>query len=234
VGARREGRFSMADLVAIRAVARRAAVDHLRAVAHAGQRQLGRVLHDSFGQTLTSIVFGLQDLEHVVETDGQRALARQVRAHARTALDQLRHVIDVAMASGRQPRGQILDLVELARRFAGSDVTVRVVNRLGRGSLPDDIARCLRQVAREALLNIRRHAKARTVRLTATRRRQWLTLAISDDGRGFSMRRRKHRAWGGSGLAIIRERVDALDGILRFQSIPGKGTRLSVSLPCPR
>jgi signal transduction histidine kinase len=56
-----------------------------------------------------------------------------------------------------------------------------------------------------------------------------VTLAIEDDGRGFS----QVQADGGFGLVGIRERVASVNGALEIESESGAGTRLAIELPLP-
>ncbi|WP_442813609.1 sensor histidine kinase [Streptomyces sp. NBC_01754] len=81
-------------------------------------------------------------------------------------------------------------------------------------------------VVAETLTNIARHSEARhaTVEVRHSGDRLWLR--VTDDGRGGAD---EH---AGSGLAGIRQRVEALDGTLTLTSPPGGPTNLEVHLPC--
>jgi len=57
-----------------------------------------------------------------------------------------------------------------------------------------------------------------------------LLLEIKDNGRGFDPAR-KGDGRKGIGLYTIRERVELMGGILRINSIPNKGTDLSIEAP---
>ena len=80
-------------------------------------------------------------------------------------------------------------------------------------------------VIAEALTNTAKHAEAghSWVRLSEDRRA--LIVVVGDDGRGGADP-------GGSGLAGLRARVEALDGVLSVDSPRGHGTVVEVSLPC--
>jgi signal transduction histidine kinase len=56
-----------------------------------------------------------------------------------------------------------------------------------------------------------------------------LTFAVADDGRGFDTASTKP----GAGLVNMRDRLDALGGVVEVTSQPGAGTRISGSLPVP-
>ena len=79
---------------------------------------------------------------------------------------------------------------------------------------------------REAVTNILRHARAARVEVELGADAGGVQLSISDDGRGGVIE-------PNTGLAGMTERLRALGGSLEFDSIPGSGTRLVLSLPRP-
>ena len=71
-----------------------------------------------------------------------------------------------------------------------------------------------------------KHAQAKSVRLTLVRDAHSVQLAVQDDGQGFDAERTR-----GLGLLGMRERVARLHGSFDIDSSPGKGTRVTVTLP---
>ncbi len=53
----------------------------------------------------------------------------------------------------------------------------------------------------------------------------WVEATVSDDGIGGA------DPFRGSGLRGLVDRVEALDGVIRVESPPGGGTRITASLP---
>ncbi|HSK93874.1 MAG TPA: sensor histidine kinase [Candidatus Angelobacter sp.] len=92
----------------------------------------------------------------------------------------------------------------------------------------------LRHLVTEAFSNVLRHARATTVsvRMACTRRR--FTLELRDDGVGFdagAVTEGRGRRGSAQGLANIRRRAELLGGEIDIQSEPGRGTRLSLTMP---
>jgi len=85
------------------------------------------------------------------------------------------------------------------------------------------------RITQEAVLNVMRHADARTcqVRLRLDESAGLLCLEIQDDGKGLPMKRR-----AGVGLNSMRERAEELGGTLAITPIPTGGTSLLARLPC--
>jgi DNA-binding NarL/FixJ family response regulator len=88
------------------------------------------------------------------------------------------------------------------------------------------------RVAREALTNIVRHARARSVRLGLVYEREAVSLLVQDDGEGFDAR----ADWLDErfGLRAMTERARDLGGSVDVDSLPGWGTRIRARFPYAR
>jgi signal transduction histidine kinase len=85
------------------------------------------------------------------------------------------------------------------------------------------------QVLREALANAVRHARASGITISAHIERGRLVLKVADDGVGFDPT--AGSAEGHHGLRNMTNRARMLDGHLDLQSVPGRGTTLTLDLP---
>lgn len=83
------------------------------------------------------------------------------------------------------------------------------------------------QVVRELLLNVAKHARTTNARLSLSRETDQVIVSVEDDGMGFD----GDAACSGFGLFTIRQKVERLGGVLRFDSAPGCGTRVMVTVP---
>jgi signal transduction histidine kinase len=75
------------------------------------------------------------------------------------------------------------------------------------------------------LTNAAKHAQATSVTVDVDVVSDALRLDIRDDGVGGA------RFDRGSGLLGLKDRVDALGGVITLQSEPAAGTRLAIELP---
>jgi signal transduction histidine kinase len=80
-------------------------------------------------------------------------------------------------------------------------------------------------VCAEALANVVKHAHASGARVSARQHDGALVVEIRDDGAGGATLR------SGSGLRGLADRVEALGGVLRLESPPGRGTVLAAEIP---
>jgi signal transduction histidine kinase len=94
------------------------------------------------------------------------------------------------------------------------------------GRLPDPAELAAYFVVSEALTNVVKHASATQASVLLEREPGLLRVTVADDGAGGA------RMTAGSGLAGLRDRLDALDATLAIASPPGQGTTIRAELPC--
>jgi signal transduction histidine kinase len=90
---------------------------------------------------------------------------------------------------------------------------------------PEMIESTAYYVASEALANVGKYAQASRVCVHVDAGEGRLVLTVTDDGVGGA------QAEPGSGLAGLKDRVEAIDGHLSVTSPAGRGTRLVAELP---
>jgi len=131
----------------------------------------------------------------------------------------------------RPPLLDDLGLVPSLERLAENvseeaGVEVRVTSELPeRLDLP--VESLLFHVAQEAVRNVVRHAEASRVEVGVSRVGGSARLSVRDDGVGFRPEEPR-----GLGLTGIQERVDVSGGWMSIESAPGRGTRMTVEVPC--
>ena len=113
-------------------------------------------------------------------------------------------------------------LKSLARRAA---VPVDLSLDLGTQRFEEPVEVTAYYLTSEALTNTAKHAHASRAQISARRHDGWLELTISDDGRGGA------QASGGSGLAGLVDRVEAIGGTIQIDSPADRGTAIKVKLP---
>ena len=96
-------------------------------------------------------------------------------------------------------------------------------------ALPEDRRMAMFRICLEALTNIAKHARARSVKIELFADGDSATLEITDDGAGLADADRAKT--GSYGLRNMQERAAGLGGWLDISSTPGAGTTVMLSLP---
>jgi two-component system NarL family sensor kinase len=211
----------------------RLAEDATRLARAEERTRLAREIHDTLAQGLTAIALNIEGAMHRMEKHPEQARERLERAlsMARENLeDARRSVMDLRSAARLEGKPLAEALAGLARAFTSDTGVPATVEAAGaEDELPLRTESELYRIAQEALTNTRKHAHAHAVHITLRRRGGVLTLAVRDDGNGFSPRTR--RGGDGQGLIGMRERAKLLGGRLEVRSAPGKGTRITARVP---
>jgi len=89
------------------------------------------------------------------------------------------------------------------------------------------------QAVRELLVNVVKHAKASSVKVSTQRVGDQIRVSVEDDGVGFDVAQvhSQDHMTSGFGLFNIRERLDHIGGHLDIASRAGKGTRITLVAP---
>src|SRR5262249_4826546 len=182
------------------------------------QRRFGRELHDSISQELAGISMIAKSLAQKLKTKKQPEAAK-VADLAEAMKAATLNVRD--LAKGLFP-GEI-DSATLASALADLAANTQARHgiacsfHLGKNvSIPDNNA-CLHLflIAREAVTNAVKHARAKRIDVSLTDEPSGLSLRVRDDGRG--MRPNKKGAKDGMGLRIMRYRASLIGALLDVQ-----------------
>jgi signal transduction histidine kinase/CheY-like chemotaxis protein len=213
----------------------RALASQLNLTERRERRRLAGDLHDYLAQLLALIRIklgqALQRLPHQF-ADGRGSLAeidsllQQCLQYARTLMAQL-------SPSVLQDLGLIPALHWLAEQMSqqGLKVDVRVLTPEA-PSFDEQQSDMLFQAVRELLTNVLKHAGVSTATVSVQKQDQdtWL-LTVEDPGQGFDIHAVHYQPSGEHfGLFSIQERMEAMSGWCRVNSMPGKGTTVELGL----
>ena len=193
--------------------------------------RLARELHDSATQTLFSLSLAAESAAAVAGPDpAVREHLDRVRELSGAALAELRSLVDTLRPADIEADGLAVALrrrVDLLRRVHDVPLALSV-----RGPAPRDrtVERELFRVATEAVSNALQHAGASRISVELDTRGDPIRLVVADDGDGFDLAATL-RASRRLGLVSMRERAEALGGVLHVDTAPGSGTRVVLEVP---
>lgn len=201
------------------------------------RRRIASELHDSIGQSLSSIKFNLEYWlgTHAKQRQPPRDLS-PVTAQCeqiKTTINELRHI-----AMGLHPAmldnlGLVITLEWLCREYQETYPQLRLLKTLS--VTEDEISQpaklAIYRICQEALNNIAKHARANHVELRLSRVRRQLVITIHDDGKGFQQQIKSLPESSGLGLTSMRERAEQLHGNFTIESAPELGTTIRITIP---
>jgi signal transduction histidine kinase len=190
----------------------------------AERRRLERNLHDGAQQRLVSLSLALRLAKAKLATDpeGASELLAGAGAELALALEELRELARGIHPAVLTDRGLAAALEALAAR-APLPVELDVPEE----RLPQPVEAAGFYVVAEALTNVAKYAHASGAWIRVTCGDAQAVVEVSDDGVGGADEGR------GRGLRGLRDRLDALDGVLSVESPPGRGTTVRAVIPLP-
>jgi two-component system sensor histidine kinase UhpB len=196
------------------------------------RQRIARELHDETAQSLTSLLIGLRMIEKATTPQDISARVAELRAQTGRTLEEVRKMAVDLRPSTLDDLGLAAALQWYTHDFARRTRTqVRLTaNGLNR-RLSDDVEVVVYRIVQEALTNVAKHADARSVDVSVTCAQSYLEAAITDDGRGFDVDAIMSSRERGLGLFGMQERVALVGGTLQMSSQPGRGCRVSMSIP---
>jgi signal transduction histidine kinase len=197
------------------------------------RRRVSRELHDQICQQLASLAMDISGLAaDPMRKDAKRRL-KALQARAVKASEETRHIAYQLHPSSLDDLGLAASLKSLCNEFSkqAANISLEFTSGAAKASVPREVASCLYRVAQESLQNITNHATAKHVSVALTLENGTVTLVIADDGAGFDLDAVKGR--GGLGLIGMEERTRLVNGKLTIAAQPGRGVRVTVSVPLP-
>lgn len=195
------------------------------------RNRLARDLHDSVTQALYSVTLYAEAASRLLSA-GDVATASEhiaeLRATGQQALREMRSLIFELRPSLLEKEGLLAALqsrLEAVESRAGLGVELRTE---GIESLPAAVENGLYGIAQEALNNVLKHSRAKSVRLSLVRSGSKVTMDVTDDGEGFDLASVRER--GGLGLRGMEERAAACGARMKILSAPGDGTTVRVEV----
>ncbi|MFC4220025.1 tetratricopeptide repeat-containing sensor histidine kinase [Flagellimonas marina] len=195
------------------------------------QKRISEELHDGIlGEMLgiRLILSGLNDRDDMASVEQRAGLIerlQEVEEEIRTISHELNH------ASYEKFHNFIVsleDLVEGIEKSSGVICSFTYDNKVSWDNLLGDIKINAYRIVQESLKNCVKHAKCERVDIAFGLNGEKLKLTISDDGIGFDTNKGKR----GIGLRNIISRVKKVKGALDIDSKKGRGTTLTVTIPC--
>lgn len=197
------------------------------------RRRIATSLHDDIGHALLGTKVKLSTLENKLDQTEDKNSIRNVLETIEDTLKHTRSLTTDLSPPSLYQFGFESAAENLVEKF-GEEYDIRSVFTLVKsGHISEETAVLLYQSLRELLINILKHAQAKTITVVIDMEDELFSVAIKDDGVGFDTSSILDEDIGsmGYGLFSIRERLESVGGKFRIFSEIGKGTEMKMFVP---
>lgn len=204
------------------------------------QKKLARDLHDGPTQSISSIAMRANIARKLLERSPQEAAEELARIEdlARRTTQEIRHMLFTLRPLVLETEGleaALKTMSEKMRELFRQNIRIEVDPQVV--SLLDPTRQMvIFYLSEEAVNNARKHAQATEIRLRLkfpAKETSIVMLEIIDNGVGFDVQSvfNSYERRGSLGMVNLRERTDQVNGLLKVDSVPGKGTCIRVYIP---
>jgi signal transduction histidine kinase len=199
------------------------------------RKTIAQELHDSIGGNLAAIKMSLEmRIEKMGDfhAEGMLSLERIVE-HIKDQITEVRRITARLRPQALDGIGLLGAIRATCRQSEQQYQRTRIWQRLDfkEGQIDDSLKLAVYRIFQEALANAARHASAENIRVALSANDGSLELTVEDDGSGFDPQ--GGMAVGHYGLKNMYDRAELGGGVLRLESAPGRGTRVSAVFPLP-
>ena len=202
---------------------------HLQNVREEERGHLARELHDELGALLTAAKLDVARIKSRLADSMPEASERL--AHLTEALNSgialKRRIVEDLRPSSLTHLGLVASLEILTKEFQ-ERTELSISTAFEAVNLSDTAELTIYRLVQESLTNISKYAKATHLQISVQNQADDVVIEVVDDGIGFETHRIRKASHGLSGM---RHRVEAAGGHLNVFTAPGKGTRISATLP---
>lgn len=208
---------------------------HLQTIREEERTLIAREIHDELGQVLTVLKIQLSLL-------GNKLNPEQIPLIEKVNL--LTNLVDQSVESvqkiSAKLRPTILDELGLNAAIEWQTEEFEKLTNIKCSlaipkddlNLTSDKSTAVFRIFQEALTNVARHADANKVEITLFTNQKYLTLDITDNGKGITTGQVKD--FKSLGIHGMEERAMIFGGEVTFDNISGKGTKVKVEIPIDR
>lgn len=188
--------------------------------------RIAQDLHDLVIQRLFAAGLSVQGLRRFTKAREAEARIDKLTEELDKTIVELRSTIYSLRIQESREEGLTRDLVDIVNGgVRNSQITPRVQVSGQTEELPAVVRGHVLAVTREAVSNAVRHSGAESISVALSGGDGSLVLVVEDDGQGFDKPGRV------SGLANIEQRAASLAGRAEIDSVPGRGTKITWSVP---
>jgi PAS domain S-box-containing protein len=209
--------------------------DYVLQATRAQEEERKRISHELHDDTIQALIALSRQLDALATT---KDIPEDVREKLEKLWSQADNIVHGVRRLSQDLRPAAIDrlgllpairwLAEESERYSGIKTRVNVIGR--EYKLPEESAIALFRITQEALRNVWKHSGATRAGIIVEFHDRKTRITICDNGKGFKLAGQVGdlAKLGKLGLAGMQERVQLIGGSLSLESVPGRGTTITV------
>lgn len=210
---------------------------HLHTLREEERANLAREIHDDLGQILVALKIEVGVLKNELSKSAEFSkMQKSLEAFSKisTMVDNTLKTTRGIISGLRPDVIEILGFVDTVKAYVKefgirNTIISNFTTNFEKLKLNQTVELSLFRIIQEALTNISKHAMATKVFVDLNTSENTITLSISDNGVGFELD--KSQKVNHYGVLGMKERVYLIEGELKIETGPGKGTKINITLP---
>lgn len=200
----------------------------LNAMMHGQEEERNRIasdLHDRLGARLSSIKLLFQSEQNETTSNLKSKLLENINEAIKETRE-ISHNLSTDMLTRFGIETALKDMVRTINDAEKIKAEIAIYGLQKR--LPLEVERNIYHIALELINNTIKHAKAENITLQISQIDEEINVFYEDDGKGFDV---QNVADSGMGMRSIYARVNTINGAVYFNSKPGKGINVVMTIP---
>ena len=194
-------------------------------------------LHDTLGQTLAAIKFGIEHASELLPKKAAqrpKTLLEAIVPMAQNAIEEVRRIQRNLRPPLLDDLGILAAIPWFCREFQSIYSMIQLEHRLEieESEIPDPLKIVIYRIIQESANNIARHSKAKRATISLKKRDGRIELTIQDNGQGFEAEG-PFSLSKGLGLVSMKERAELSGGTFSIESRKGARTTIRATWPHP-
>ncbi len=190
--------------------------------------RIAQDLHDGLGGLLGTIKTIFSTIPKENSTDKEKQIFHKTDYLIDEACLEVRRISHNMMPQSLQISGLENALTDLGASLNEEKINTNIEIEKIPFSISDNYKITIYRIVQEIIHNIRKHSEAKNVLIQLFTFEKLINIIIEDDGKGFDQNNIDLK---GIGLKNIQNRIDYLNGKIEYDSIPGRGTTITIEIP---
>jgi signal transduction histidine kinase len=200
------------------------------------RRELARNLHDGPTQSVAAIAMRINFIRSLMPKDPRQAFVelKKVEDLAKDTSKEIRSMLFALRPLVLEHQGLGAAIETLIAKIRESDgLNMRLVGGEYGDLLSEQACGTVFYIIEEALGNARKYSEAGLIEVRLWREGDLFIARVQDNGKGFDTVavNTNYSSRGSLGMVNMRERAERIDGSLKLESAPGKGTAVTLVVP---